>query len=287
MKLQFKGSIIGDVDEFRANRDDARERWIATLVATATEPTGLATAIEAVEQQLHGVGDLALVYRGSVVREMVVASHQDGPRLVTLERLGVGDPAHPTVTLRLTFDATARQGALSSGVRDGHVSVTVESGADGERTRTVKGFFVGHGAKASAQAYRPANVVRESVTESGDRVDFVFTEALSIDEDPTLHSLVEGLTFVTTRRVVDHPVLAEGAPACRQIIGRPFTEITQHGEAIGIDTHATPPAPRWPSDLIERRVEYSLPLTHLPSDRRWVTRWRYQFRFTSERSEGV
>lgn len=171
--------------------------------------------------------------------------------------------------------------ALPGGVEDGHYVVTEARGGDGQAVRVTSGFFVGAGAHARALELRPGD---ESLLDSrvsqnpfARRVDFEFREQLPDDSHGTL---TESLTFTTTRRVVDHPLLDRGLPAWRQQVGAPQTEVVQEGSAIGQGRHAAPPAPRFPTDVVERRVRYSLPHPGLPSDRRWVTTWRYVSRST-------
>jgi hypothetical protein len=166
--------------------------------------------------------------------------------------------------------------ALPGSVDDGHYVVSEALAADGRALRTVFGFFVGAGAKGRALELRPADerLASSRVSENPftRRVDFEFVELA--DQTGTL-ALTESLSFTTTRRIVDHPMLDTALPAYRQQVGSPQTEVIQEGSAIGNGRHASPPAPRFAADLIERRVHYSLPYPGLPAERRWVTTWRY------------
>jgi hypothetical protein len=165
---------------------------------------------------------------------------------------------------------------LPAGVEDGHYVISEQMTTDGRALRVVSGFFIGAGAKSRALELRPANEritsCRVSENPFTRRVDFEFVELA--DQTGAL-ALTESLSFTTTRRVVDHPLLYAALPAYRQQIGSPQTEVIQEGSAIGNGRHAAPPAPRFGADLIERRVHYSLPHPGLPAERRWVTTWRY------------
>jgi hypothetical protein len=164
--------------------------------------------------------------------------------------------------------------ALPSGVDDGHYVISEQLTPDGRSLRTISGFFVGAGAKSRALDLRPAEGAGSRITENPftRRVDFEFTELV---EGAGGLAMTESLTFTTTRRVIDHPLLDLALPAYRQQVGAPQTEVVQEGSAIGNGRHASPPAPRFAADLIERRVQYSLPHSALPAERRWVTTWRY------------
>jgi hypothetical protein len=173
--------------------------------------------------------------------------------------------------------------ALPGGVDDGHYVISEHVTADGRALRTLAGFFVGVGARSRALELRPPDerIAASRVSENPftRRVDFEFTELGA--SDGTL-ALTESLTFTTTRRVIDHPLLDTALPAYRQQVGSPQTEVVQEGSAIGSGRHATPPAPRFAADLIERRVHYSLPHPGLAAERRWVTTWRYVSRGRGE-----
>lgn len=165
---------------------------------------------------------------------------------------------------------------LPGGVDDGHYVISEFTDAEGRALRALSGFFVGASARARALELRPAGerlvTTRIAANPFTRRVDFEFIELL--DEAGSL-ALTETLSFTTTRRVIDHPLLDTALPAYRQQVGAPQTEIIQQGSAIGNGRHVSPPAPRYAAELIERHVEYSLPHGGLPADRRWVTSWRY------------
>ncbi|MCA8936357.1 MAG: hypothetical protein KDB68_09120 [Planctomycetes bacterium] len=166
--------------------------------------------------------------------------------------------------------------ALPGGVDDGHYVVCDSIGREGRPLRTISGFFVGASAKARALELRAGDdrLIAQRVDENPftRRVDFEFVEWT--DGSQSVAAL-ETLSFTTTRRVIDHPLLDDALPAYRQQIGVPQTEIVQEGSAVGAGRHPSPPAPRFNADLIERRVQYSLPHPELPADQRWVTTWRY------------
>lgn len=161
---------------------------------------------------------------------------------------------------------------LPSGVEDGHYVISESTDAQGRTLRGISGFFVGAGALAQANALRAGHgVVRSNPFTR--RVDFEFQELLP---DAQGHvALTESLAFTTTRRVIDHPLLAHCAPAYRQQVGAPQTQIVQHGSAVGDGRHPSPPAPRYLADLLERHVEYTVPNPQVPPEQRWVTTWRY------------
>src|SRR5690606_25848139 len=147
--------------------------------------------------------------------------------------------------------------------------------AEGRALRALSGFFVGASARARALELRPAGerlvTTRIAANPFTRRGAFEFIELL--DEAGSL-ALTETLSFTTTRRVIDHPLLDAARPAYRQQAGTPQAGIIQQGGAVGDGRHVSPPAPRYAADLIERHVEYSLPHGGLPADRRWVTSWR-------------
>lgn len=165
---------------------------------------------------------------------------------------------------------------LPGGVDDGDYVASEFTDADGRAVRALSGFFVGASARARALELRPSGerLVSSRVAENPfkRRVDFEFIELL---EEAGSLALTERLSFTTTRRVIDHPLLDTALPAYRQQVGAPQTEIIQQGSAVGDGRHVSPPAPRYAAELIERHVEYSLPHAGLPADRRWVTSWRY------------
>ncbi|MCB9895922.1 MAG: hypothetical protein H6839_15855 [Planctomycetes bacterium] len=164
--------------------------------------------------------------------------------------------------------------ALPGGVDDGHYIISEFTDAQARSLRAISGFFTGASARARALELRPGAPVSSRVSENpfSRRVDFEFIEL--VESGGTL-ALTESLTFTTTRRVIDHPLLDTALPAYRQQIGAPQTEVIQEGSAVGDGRHVSPPAPRYAGDLIERQVHYSMPHAGLPADRRWVTTWRY------------
>ncbi len=167
---------------------------------------------------------------------------------------------------------------LPGGVDDGHYVVT-ETLADGTPVRVISGFFVGASALARAIELRPGEDrlagSRVSTNPFTRRVDFEFREF--IDDGGAVASS-ESLTFITTRRVIDHPLLDGQRPAYRQHVGAPQTEVVQEGSAVGNGRHASPPPPRFSTDVVERKVQYSVPHPGLSPDRRWLTTWRYVMR---------
>ncbi len=163
---------------------------------------------------------------------------------------------------------------LPAGVDDGHYVISEARDAEGRATRTLAGFFIGAGALSQALALAPPGadrVIRQNPFTR--RVDFEFREFVT-DADGIAVS-VESLSFTTTRKLIDHPLLAAGAPAYRQEIGAAQTEVVQQGRASGDARHVAPPPPRYAADLVARSVQYSVPHPALPADRRWVTTWRY------------
>lgn len=166
---------------------------------------------------------------------------------------------------------------LPAGVDDGHYVISESRDAEGRLIRAISGFFTGLGARAQALALGGEGVIRENPFTR--RVDFELRETVSDGEHL---ALTETLAFTTTRRVIDHPLLAAGAPAYRQVIGGAQTEIIQQGSAAGEGRHPSPPAPRYAADLIERSVRYSTPSPTLPPEKRWTTTWRYISRATTE-----
>lgn len=172
---------------------------------------------------------------------------------------------------------------LPGGVDDGHYVVT-QSLRDGLAVRATSGFFVGSGAHARALELRPPDdrvlSSRVAVNPFSRRVDFEFQETV---DDSDAVTLGESLTFTTTRRVVDHPLLAN--QNYRQEIGAPQTEVVQEGSAVGVNRHASPPPARFAGDVIERQVRYSVPHPGQTPDKRWVTSWRYVARSTGALGE--
>lgn len=161
---------------------------------------------------------------------------------------------------------------LPAGVEDGHYVISESAQADGSLLRTTAGFFVGAGAMAQALALGGGERTLRSNPFTR-RVDFEYREL--VDSGQGQLALTETLSFTTTRRVIDHPLLAPNTPAWRQQVGTAQTEIVQQGSAVGRGRHVAPPAPRYAADLLERHVNYSVPHPGLPDDKRWITAWRY------------
>lgn len=174
---------------------------------------------------------------------------------------------------------------LPAGVDDGHVIRALVITPEGKRVQVTSGFFAGSGALARAFELQPARALHARVAHNEQlrRVDFEFHELLSQPLHAGLLARAETLSFVTTRRVIDHALLGPGLPAWRQQVGAAVTEITQEGRAAGETSHPAPPAPLYPADVIERRVSYSFPDAALPADRRFVTHWRILMRARTER----
>lgn len=174
---------------------------------------------------------------------------------------------------------------LPAGVDDGHVIRALVTTPEGRRVQVTSGFFAGAGALARAFELQPAGALhaRVAVNEQARRVEFEYHELLSQPLHAGLLARTETLSFVTSRRVIDHALLGPGLPAWRQQVGAAVTEITQEGSAVGETRHPAPPAPLYAADVIERRVEYSFPDPALPADRRFVTRWRILMRARAER----
>lgn len=149
---------------------------------------------------------------------------------------------------------------LPGGVDDGHYVASEFIDTEGRALRALSGFFVGASARARALELRPASErlvsTRIAANPFTRRVDFEFVELL---EEAGSLALTETLSFTTTRRVIDHPLLDTALPAYRQQVGAPQTEIIQQGSAVGDGRHVSPPAPRYAAELVERHVEYSLP----------------------------
>lgn len=83
------------------------------------------------------------------------------------------------------------------------------------------------------------------------------------------HTAQETIITLTTRRIVDLPLLAPGAPPWRQETGAPAQEIIQEGYA---GPEASLPPPLIPQALVEQRVERNAGSTQ-PG-----LRWRYVMR---------
>ncbi|MEE9310976.1 MAG: hypothetical protein V3V10_01060 [Planctomycetota bacterium] len=158
---------------------------------------------------------------------------------------------------------------LPTNVDDGHYTISTASSEKGS-VRRIKGFFMGIGAKANMLQLRPVNCIKDIITEDEftRRVDFEYE-----CETGSGHEMSESLTFTTTRRVIDHPVLGN-FPAVRQVIGQPYMEVTQEGLASDVSKYPSPAAPIFPTDLIERKVHYA-PARQGQSR---VTSWVYRFR---------
>ena len=190
------------------------------------------------------------------------------------------DTQAPSVEYEVEDEQVFR--ALPADVEDGHYYRSVASGSDGRPVSVTAGFFVGTGAKARALELSPdsSSLLSSNIKEDAfaRRVDFEFVEAIPESGAGDVLPLRETLSYTTTRRVVDHAVLQPGAPAYRQEIGSPFTELIQEGRAFGRGRHVAPPIPRHTSDVIERRVKYSFPSNSLPPAQRFETRWRYVVR---------
>ncbi len=242
-----------------------------------------AQAVQSQTETLTLVSKAGAAHRLLTRGEMILRSGEDPAAHES------GMPASPPgfrrVASKLTRDAAVPSLAyemddeqvfspLPAGVDDGHYVISEARDAEGRVTRSLTGFFVGPGALAQANALAPDGAERVIRTNAFTRrVEFEFREVVP-DADGLVAS-VETLSFMTTRRVVDHPLLAAGAPAYRQEIGAAQTEIIQQGRATGDGRHAAPPPPRYFADLVERAVRYSVPHPGLPADRRWVTAWRY------------
>jgi hypothetical protein len=211
----------------------------------------------------------------------VIAAPAPGFR--RLRQVTTRDTAAPA----LDYEAEDEQvfSLLPAGVDDGHVIRALVITPEGNRVQVTGGFFAGPGALARALELQPSNALHARVTnnEQSRRVDFEFHELLSRPLHAGLLARAETLSFVTTRRVIDHALLGPGLAAWRQQVGAAITEITQEGSAVGETAHPSPPAPLYPADVIERRVEYSFPDAAAPADRRFVTRWRIRMRGVSER----
>jgi hypothetical protein len=189
-------------------------------------------------------------------------------------RIVTRDAAAPALSYEVTDEQVFTP--LPAGVDDGYYIISESVGPDGAAQRVISGFFTGAGARQRALELRPSGerVVAARISENRftRRVDFEFRELLEATDTA---ALTETLTFTTTRRVIDHPLLDPALPAYRQQIGAPQTEVIQAGTAVGNGHHVSPNAPRYAADLLERRVQYSLPHAGLPADQRWVTTWRY------------
>lgn len=176
---------------------------------------------------------------------------------------------------RMTDEAVYE--ALPGGVRDGHFVRTFARDAQGRPILTVAGFFIGELAVQRALELRPSSsqLIDESISENPfeRRADFRFVSYPVIGESPALR-ILEQVTFIETRRVVDHKPKAPGTPTYRQETGAPDVRVIQEGAAIGTTAHPSPPTPLFPDDVLEREVRYLLPPPGgdpAPLE----TRWRY------------
>lgn len=101
------------------------------------------------------------------------------------------------------------------------------------------------------------------------RLQFLARLGTSTDSATPAPAAQETIITLTTRRIVDLPLLAPGAPPWRQETGAPLQEIVQEGQA----GHDAPlPPPLLPQALVEQRVERHAG-TDLPG-----LRWRYVMR---------
>jgi len=254
--------------EFQATLQDAASavqshRYVVRIVAEAGRPERIVT------------GGQAVLRKGEVPADdeaLVLPVLAGGFRRV--RQVVTRDVRIPSIEYEVADEQVFR--ALPGGVDDGHYVISESLSRDGRPVRTISGFFTGVSARPRALELRADDdhLVNARIDENPftRRVDFEFVELL--DGTEAIAS-TETLTFTTTRRVVDHPLLDDALPAYRQQIGAPQTEVVQEGSAVGSGRHPSPPAPRFAADLLERRVQYSLPHPGLPADQRWVTTWRY------------
>lgn len=158
---------------------------------------------------------------------------------------------------------------LPANIEDGHYTISISQTEQGSFKR-IKGFFMGKDAMAQALKLRPVSCIEEDLTEDEftRRIDFTFTCRSEFE-----HEMSDSLTFTTIRRVIDLPVLGR-YPSVRQEIGQPYMEITQEGMASEISDYPSPAAPKFPTDLIERKVHYA----PARSGQSRVTSWFYRFR---------
>ena len=276
-----------------AGNDEAHPRRPATLTFTATRQN---SALE-VQSQAWAVRVSSVAGRPARVVQTGTAVLRAGedpaahetaltpPVPAGWRRLATSvtrDGAVPSLKIEVEDEQVFAQ--LPGGVEDGHYARATRRDEDGVVREIVSGFFIGPAALARALelAPSPERTVRSDIRENAfeRRVDFEFVESVRAVSGVPVHS-DEAISYNTVRRVIDHPLLASGAPAYRQEIGAPYTEIVQEGSAVGDGRHAAPSTPRYPADLIERRVQYSYPAAELPPERRYVTRWRYLFRTTA------
>lgn len=276
------GPVLQNLREQDASPGEALNRRRLTLQFRATLQT--ASPIQSHTFTVRGVVAAGETERTITVGRAVLHSGEDPgaheaailPALASgfrrVRQVVTRDAAAPSLDYEVHDEQVFT--ALPAGVDDGHYVVSEQLTTDGRSLRTISGFFVGAGAKSRALELRPANEANSRIAENPftRRVDFEFSELV---ETASGLALTESLTFTTTRRVIDHPLLDTALPAYRQQVGAPQTEVVQEGSAIGNGRHASPPAPRFAADLLERRVQYSLPHPALPAERRWVTTWRY------------
>lgn len=278
------GPTLAKVTEHDAAPGEAHGQRRVTLEFSATLQDANAAvqsqAVTVVSDQSAGQ-PAQLVTRGRIVLRAgeLSADHENLlPAVVTgyrrVRQATTRDATVPSLDYETVDEQVFR--ALPGGVDDGHYVVSDSIGREGRPTRTTSGFFVGASAKARAHELRASEdrLVAERVDENPftRRVDFEFVEFIDGTESV---AALETLSFTTTRRVIDHPLLDDALPVYRQQVGVPQTEVVQEGSAVGAGRHPSPPSPRYGSDLLERRVQYSLPHPELPADQRWVTTWRY------------
>ena len=252
-----------------------RRRVSVTFVAT------LQDADEAVQLHTFTVAVVAkageptvLVTRGKVIlrsgedpatHESVIVVVATGYRRVRREI--TRDAAVPG----LDYVVEDRQvfAALPQGVEEGSYSRAVVSDGAGRR-EIVRGFFVGPSTRARAEELATpfaAGTTRFEENPFSRRVDFEFSAAIAADNNPAVVSLAEQVSLTWKRQVVDHAILGN-QPRYRQIIGAPWTEVVQSGNAAGESAPPSAPAPLHSNEMIEREV------AHAGNE----TRWRYVFR---------
>jgi hypothetical protein len=253
--------------EFRATLQDAASavqshRYTVRVATTAGQPPRVVTTGIAILRKGEVPADIE-----PVVLPVLASGYRRVRQVVTRNAL--------IPSLEYEVEDEQVFAALPGGEDDGHYIVSEFVDGDGRSLRAISGFFAGPAARSRALELRPGGALvssRVAENQFARRVDFEFVEL--VESAGTL-ALTESLTFTTTRRVIDHPMLDVSLPAYRQQVGAPQTEVVQEGSAVGDGRHVSPPAPRYAVDLIERAVHYSLPHAGLPADRRWVTTWRY------------
>lgn len=278
------GPTLKSLKEVDAAPGEAHNRRQAALEfrATLQDANSVVQAHEFTLQATHAAGKPAgLLTRGRIVlRAGEEPADHEGllPAVATgyrrVRQVSTRDASEPAIEYETQDEQIFSR--LPGGVEDGHYVISESLSSDGRPVRTLSGFFVGVSARARALELRASDdrLISARIDENpfSRRVDFQFSELSGSTE--TLAGM-ESLTFTTTRRVVDHPLLDHALPAYRQQIGVPQTEVIQEGSAVGVGRHPNPPQPRYAADLLERRVQYSIPHPDLPAERRWVTSWRY------------